>query len=202
MDRVDSSFDVALFDLGGVVLEIDFARTFDAWAASAGTSVMKIAERFSFDAPYEAHERGEIDASTYFASLRDALDLPLDDLDFEAGWNALFVRPIPGIGELLQAYARRGPVYAFSNTNAVHERHWRKHYRTCVEAFQRIYVSSTIGFRKPDLAAFQFVTRDIGVAPERALFFDDTQSNVDGARAAGLQAVHVRSIEDVRRCLT
>jgi putative hydrolase of the HAD superfamily len=42
------------------------------------------------------------------------------------------------------------------------------------------------------------VAGDIGVPLGRILFFDDTTANVDGARAAGVQAVHVRGPEDVR----
>ena len=39
--------------------------------------------------------------------------------------------------------------------------------------------------------------REIGVPAERILFFDDTLENVDGARACGLQALHVTSDKDV-----
>jgi putative hydrolase of the HAD superfamily len=58
-----------------------------------------------------------------------------------------------------------------------------------------------MGLRKPERAAFERVARAIGVAPGRILFFDDTEANVAGARAAGFQAVHVRSPEDVAAAL-
>jgi putative hydrolase of the HAD superfamily len=62
-------------------------------------------------------------------------------------------------------------------------------------------VSSTIGLRKPDAAAFRFVVKAIGVRAERILFFDDVLENVEGARACGLQTVHVRSRSDVAHAL-
>jgi putative hydrolase of the HAD superfamily len=43
---------------------------------------------------------------------------------------------------------------------------------------------------------------DLGVAPGRILFFDDTAENVGVAQTAGLQAVHVRSIDDVSHALS
>ena len=45
--------DALLFDLGGVVIEIDFGRAFARWAAASGTPADTIRSRFSFDAAYE-----------------------------------------------------------------------------------------------------------------------------------------------------
>ena len=49
-----------LFDLGGVLIEIDFARAFRAWQPISRLSLEEISWTFKFDAPYERHERGEI----------------------------------------------------------------------------------------------------------------------------------------------
>ncbi len=65
----------------------------------------------------------------------------------------------------------------------------------------RSFTSWELGLRKPERAAFERVAREIGVPMERILFFDDTESNVEGARRAGLAAVHVRSPVDVERAL-
>ncbi|MGQ0434528.1 MAG: hypothetical protein ACT452_19240 [Microthrixaceae bacterium] len=62
--------DVLLFDLGGVVIDIDFGRCTALWAASAGRDPEDVASRFAFDAAYEEHERGTLDAAGYFESLR------------------------------------------------------------------------------------------------------------------------------------
>ena len=50
-------------------------------------------------------------------------------------------------------------------------------------SFEKIFVSSTIGLRKPDAEAFHFVVGEIGVPAGRIVFFDDLQENVDAARA-------------------
>jgi len=49
-----------LFDLGGVVIDVDWRRVFDVWANGARVPAAEIAARFLFDERYEAHERGEI----------------------------------------------------------------------------------------------------------------------------------------------
>ncbi|QJW85440.1 HAD-IA family hydrolase [Ramlibacter terrae] len=63
--------------------------------------------------------------------------------------------------------------------------------------FRHVFASHEMGHRKPQPEAFRHVLDAIGVAADEVLFFDDTQENVDGARACGLEAVLVRSPRDV-----
>ena len=193
--------DVLLFDLGGVIVEIDFGRAFAAWGAAAGVPAARIAARFRFDAAYAAHERGEIGAAEYFASLRRLLAIALTDAQFLAGWNAIIVGEIPGVRGLLVGAARRWPLHLFSNTGEAHRRHWVPRYRDLLRPFGRRFLSCEIGLRKPDPEAFAHVACRIGVPPDRIAFFDDTVQNVDGARAAGLRAFHVHSPRDVAAAL-
>ena len=65
----------------------------------------------------------------------------------------------------------------------------------------KIYVSHEIGARKPEAAAFRAVVADMGMAPQRILFFDDIAENVAGARACGVRAVQVKTAGDVERAL-
>ncbi len=99
--------DAVVFDLGGVILEVDFNRVFDAWADAASVPAAQIRERFRLDAAYERHERGEIDASQYFAALRETLGLSLSDAQFAAGWNCMVGDAIAGAPEVLVAAERR-----------------------------------------------------------------------------------------------
>ena len=64
-----------LFDLGGVVIGINFDHVFTAWASYAHEPAEVIKERFTFDEFYKRHERGEIDGQQYFSSLRRSLGI-------------------------------------------------------------------------------------------------------------------------------
>src|SRR6267142_602072 len=59
--------DALLFDLGGVIIDIDFNRVFARWAASAGCDPALLRERFTQDEPYRRHEIGAIGIEDYFA---------------------------------------------------------------------------------------------------------------------------------------
>lgn len=189
--------DALLFDVGGVVVRIDFDRVFAVWAAYAGRPIDAIRSRFSFDAFYERHERGEIEAGDYFASLRSSLGLDLSDAEFAEGWTALYLGEVPGMTALLRRLRDRVPLYAFTNSNPTHRRVWAERYAESLRSFRRVFVSCELGSRKPEPAGFIAIAAAIAVRPERILFFDDTLDNVHGARAVGLPAVHVRSVADV-----
>jgi glucose-1-phosphatase len=193
--------DALLFDLGRVVLDIDFSKTLACWAGHAGCEPADLLGRFARDEIYRQHEQGKISDSDYFAALRCSLGIKLSDSQFLEGWNAIFCGEMPGIGRLLARAAEDLPLYAFSNTNSAHVDHFSKTYAYVLRHFREIFLSSSIGLRKPDAAAYDHVVKAIGVPPQRILFFDDLAENIEGARAQGLTAIHVTSPSDVAESL-
>ncbi|WP_027550714.1 HAD-IA family hydrolase [Bradyrhizobium sp. Cp5.3] len=195
------SADALLFDLGRVVLDIDFSRTIACWAGHAGCKPEAIVARYVRDEAYRLHETGKLSDEAYFDSLRSSLGIGLSDAQFLEGWNAVFTGEMPDIAELLPRAARHMPLYAFSNTNQPHVDYFSKEYADLLGHFRELYLSSSIGLRKPDAEAFDHVVAAIGVPAGRIVFFDDLAENVEGARARGLTAVHVTSPVDVRNAL-
>jgi len=193
--------DALLFDLGRVVIDIDFAKVASRWAEHAGCPPEQIAARFLRDEIYHQHERGAVSDAAFFANLRTQLGIDITDAQFLEGWNAIFVGPMPGIAPLLARAAEKLPLYAFSNTNQPHIDHFSPVYAELLDHFREIFLSSAIGLRKPDADAYAHVVQAIGVPAERIVFFDDLAENVDGARACGLKAVLVRSTNDVAATL-
>jgi glucose-1-phosphatase len=201
--RVNAGFpaDALLFDLGGVVMTLDWNRAFSRWAGDSGESVEALRGRFRFDLPYERHERGEIGERDYYASLRESLRIDLTDEQWDAGWGAIFAGEIVPTVAAIAKVKDLIPVYAFSNSNAAHQRAWSPRFAEALGHFRKVFVSSDLGRRKPELGAFEAIAHAIGVPVGRILFFDDTLENVEGARAAGFRAVHVRTPRDVEDAL-
>jgi glucose-1-phosphatase len=193
--------DALLFDLGRVVLDIDFSQALSCWARHSGCTPEDLAARFVRDEAYQRHELGTLDDADYFESLRTALQIGISDAALLEGWNAIFAGEMPGIAPLLARAAMRMPLYALSNTNRPHVEYFTKIYAPLLRHFKEVFLSSTIGLRKPDAAAFDHVVKAIGVPPQRIVFFDDLAENIEGARAYGLTAVHVASTDDVADAL-
>ena len=193
--------DALLFDLGRVVLDIDFNKAIACWAAHAGCKPEDIVKRFVRAEAYRHHEVGKISDAAYFESLRNALGIGISDAQFLEGWNAIFAGEMPDIAQHLARAAKRLPLYAFSNTNNAHVEYFSVLHADVLGHFREIFLSSSIGFRKPDAGAYDHVVKAIGLPAGRILFFDDLAENVESARACGLKAIHVTSPGDVEAAL-
>jgi len=151
---------------------------------------------FLKDLAYQRTNRA-IGHEDHFDSLRASLQIDIPNAQFLDGWNAIFLDEVPGISAALAQAAARMPAYAFSNSNPAHEACWPDRYGRTLAHFKKVFVSSTIGLRSRMPRRFHSSSTKIGVPAARVVFFDDSLSNVEGARACGLQAVHVTSHADV-----
>jgi putative hydrolase of the HAD superfamily len=201
MTILSSTIDCIVFDLGRVLIDLDFELAFEYWANASGQDPAEVRSRFALDDAYCAQERGEIEASDYFSHLRKTLGLDLADEEFLFGWNSIFLEPVSGIEPLLEKLKPLKPLHVFSNTNAAHQEFWSQRYADLLAPFQQIVCSHELGARKPGVEAFLQLAGQLSSSPGRILFFDDLPENVDGARAAGLQAHCVRSAGEIRRVL-
>jgi putative hydrolase of the HAD superfamily len=67
--------------------------------------------------------------------------------------------------------------------------------------FDALFFSCDVGSKKPDPVFFAELSRRTAVPPASALLIDDTPANVEGARAAGWQALHFRDMATLREQL-
>lgn len=188
-----------LFDLGRVVIDIDFGRVLASWAQSSQLAAPPAA--VAHDSAYEQHEVGALSAQDYFAHLRRTLCLDCDDEAMRHGWNQVFVAPIAETVDMIRAVRSRVPCHAFSNTNATHMEEMQRAFPAVLALFGTVFLSHEIARRKPDPEAFRHVAQALGLPPQDILFFDDLEANVEGARAVGMPAVLVRGPADVRAAL-
>lgn len=187
-----------LFDLGRVVIDIDFDRALAAWQKHSRLPLHELRTLYQADEPYRQHETGALSDDGYFRYLRERLQLDCGIEDVARGWNALLVAGIDETLQMIDAIRGQIPCYAISNTNGCHVQEMHRAFPDLLPRFRKVFASHEIGYRKPDARAFLHVCREVGVAPAKALLFDDLPVNIEGARACGLQAALVKVPEDVR----
>jgi len=108
------------------------------------------------------------------------------------GGDELDVELLAYIGRLHQAYKTSIISNAMNGTRALIEGAWEM-----TPLFDAIVLSGEVGVMKPDPRIYQLALARLDVQPEQAVFIDDFQHNIDGARAVGMQGIRFRSPEQL-----
>ena len=196
-----SPIQAAVFDLGGVVIEVAVERTFRVWASATGLAPEEVHRRLADLSEYLRFERGEFGPEEYRRRVRARLGCPLEDDAFDRGWHALLGGPLPGIEEVLAALATRLRLVILTNTNALHAAEWRRRSAPVLPHFERVFESYVMGCRKPEPAAYRTVLDYLGLPPARVAFFDDSPENVEAAARLGMAARLTKGPAGVRQAL-
>lgn len=181
-----------IFDLGNVVIDIDFNRVLGVWSNLSSTPLATLKARFVMGEVFEQHERGEISDEAFAEQLCLDMGISLSFEQFSAGWQAVFVALRPEVIAIMRQLRNNGHrVVILSNTNRLHCGHWPALYPEVEDAADRLYLSQDIGLRKPEMAIYQHVLTQEGVTPEQAVFFDDNPANVTAAQTLGIRSILV-----------
>ncbi|ACY86322.1 glucose-1-phosphatase [Edwardsiella piscicida] len=181
-----------IFDLGNVIVDIDFHRVLGVWSRYSGAPLATLSKRFTMGDTFRQHERGAIDDETFAQRLCDEMGISLSFAQFELGWQAIFVALRPEVIDIMQRLRRQGErVVVLSNTNRLHTHFWPKHYPEIAAACDKMYLSQELGMRKPDAEIYRYVLEQERAAAGESVFFDDNADNVAAAKALGIQAVQV-----------
>ena len=186
-----------IFDLGGVILNLDFAAAEKAFTEIGFEDFKDVFAGGHVTSFIKDYEVGRIDDDQFVREIRNLAKKQNDDQLAIAAWNAMLVDfPIERIA-FLKELKKKYRLFLFSNTNSIHLQSFRKTFSENFdegifdELFEKTYYSHEIKLRKPTKEAFEYVVRDAGLNAAETLFVDDMLVNVEGAREAGLQAVQV-----------
>ena len=194
-------FDVVLFDLGGVL--VDPGGVGEMRVQSGIESDEELWRRWLSCPWVQRFEAGRCTGEEFAAGVVGDWGLALSPDEFLAafaGWRTI---PYPGADRLVAEVRSVARVGYLSNSNAAQ---WSAHLAgsPLVGGFDFGFVSFELGLVKPDRAIFEAVAIRLPVpaaAVGRVLFLDDNLVNVEGARACGFVAQHVRGVDEARRAL-
>jgi putative hydrolase of the HAD superfamily len=186
-------FDVLLFDLGGVL--IDFAGFEELGPLlPGGVDRDEVRWRWISSPSVQRFERAEITPQEFARNVVRELQLDLSPDEFIEAFIEWARGPYPGTRSLLGRLQGSHVLACLSNSN---ELHTPLHRRSIEPLMDRYYFSDELGQVKPDREIFDYVISDLGVAPRRIAFFDDTRVNVRAARDVGIVAFEVDGIAEL-----
>lgn len=196
MEQILQEVKNIVFDLGGVLLDIDPQRTVKSFEALGLTNVIKPGGWGYKQEVFLHMEEGKLTDGEFRDGIRELLPGPVLDAEIDAAWCAMLIDFPAERVTLLKQLESKYNLYLFSNTNNIHVNYFHKLFHqkfgfSMSDLFVKDYYSHEINRRKPSLESFQFVLNDAALNPRETLFIDDSKENVMGAERAGMHAFHL-----------
>jgi putative hydrolase of the HAD superfamily len=173
-----------LFDIGNVLVRLEFARGLRAVAA-----LSEVADEHEVIGRVNAvkllYEDGQIPRSEFLREATRLLKFRGTEGDFIAAWQGIFSANEP-MHDLVRRLHRRYPLYLLSNTNCLHVEGLFRDF-PIFECYTGATYSHVVRASKPNAAIFEIACRDHGLVPEETFFIDDLAENIETARRLGFQ---------------
>ncbi|MDA0638807.1 HAD family phosphatase [Nonomuraea sp. MCN248] len=188
---------VIIFDLYGVIARTQTDEAKQQLVDLAGVSGEAFWDAYwacrpAYDAGQETREYWAAVAARLGVDFADVPALVAADLE---SWSLVDPEMVALVHELADRGVKLG---LLSNIIEDLVPVWERHHGEWLGRFDALTYSCRIGVAKPDPRAYQICAERLGVAPQDALFFDDNEANVAGARAAGMPAELFTSPDQVR----
>jgi glucose-1-phosphatase len=185
-----------IFDLGGVILNIDFKKTNEAFRLLGWESFMDHISQHHITDFFEQYETGQMDDETFISGITEKIGKPVTREQVVAAWNALLLDFPPERIRFLQQIKGKYKTYLLSNTNSIHhiefQQRLKQQYGVYLEdLFDNVYYSHVVKLRKPLAAIFELVLNENHLVPAETLFVDDTASNFVEAQKLGIRIHHL-----------
>lgn len=194
-----------IFDMGGVLIDIDYSLTAKAFLKYGLADFDKIfnqGEQLDF---ISAFERGELMPHEFRMHIRNLVAVNLPDEVIDACWNALILDFQLSRLEQIKALSKSYKLFILSNNNAIHFKKliskieqvvpfstFRQHFISC-------YFSHLIHLQKPNKEAFSLVLRENNLKVEETLFVDDSIQHIQSAAALGIRTLLVNAAEPIEK---
>jgi len=192
-----------IFDLGGVILNLDYSKTVNEFKKLGVLNFQELYSQKKQSIIFDDFEKGNIQSEKFISSINIAKNLKIKEFDFINAWNAMLLEiPIQRL-EFIEGLKDDYKVFLLSNTNETHINKFEddlikeKMLDKFNNCFDKIYYSSRMGKRKPDENCFSQVLEENKLIPYQTLFIDDSIQHINGARQVGIQTFHLEKNKSI-----
>jgi putative hydrolase of the HAD superfamily len=182
-----------IFDLGGVLLDIDYLKTAKAFSDLGVQDFGTLYSQANANHLFEALETGTISEDDFYKSLQGYCRPATSREQMQEAWNAILLDFRVESLAVLEQLKTRYTIFLLSNTNSIHLTAFnqillKQTGKSSLDGyFIKSYYSHLINKRKPYVATYDWVLQDAQIVAEETLFIDDSINNIQGAMEAGIQ---------------
>lgn len=186
-----------IFDLGGVVIDLDRDRAVRALTDLGLTDADEMLGLYGQQEPFYGLETGERPAGEFFDIMRSRMNPGVTDRDITNAFNQFLVNlPAERLAMLRRMRMAGFRTFVLSNTNPVMFNSWidrafRQEGGTVNDYFDGVTVSYEELMCKPNVEIFKTLMRRYGLNPAETLMLDDSEKNCRAAAEAGAHAFQV-----------
>lgn len=196
-----------LFDLGGVLLNIDYNKTAEAFKMLGIKQFDDLYSQANANDLFEKLETGKISEEAFYNAIKSFCQSQTTIIQIEEAWNAMLLNFRLESLLHLRLLAEKYTIYLLSNTNSIHHKAFIKILqnesgeKSLDDYFLKSYYSHIINRRKPYVDTFKYVLADAKINAEETLFIDDSINNIEGAAEAGIQVHHFLTGERIENII-
>ena len=193
-----------VFDLGGVLVDLDFKAAINGLQKAGFANVKEQLQAFDREGIFQKFELGEMTAEEFRSAIRENSTVELTDEEVDNLWNAMLLEIPREKLELILDLRGKYMVYLLSNTNSIHWDYVCKNafnYRgfRVNDYFEETFLSYEMHLAKPDKAIYEKVLQDANLLAEETLFIDDSEANCKAAEEVGIHAHHYHIGDDLSK---
>jgi putative hydrolase of the HAD superfamily len=195
MNAVIDGIKNIIFDLGGVILNIDYFKTEKAFVDLGVHNFATLYSQFHATNLFKNLETGKISPDSFIDELQHFAPNVSRENIIKA-WNAMLLDIPAGRLEFLKDLKKRYRTFLLSNTNSIHYDAFQEIVgdpELLDSCFEKAYYSHDMGLRKPEREIYERVIFESGLNPAETLFIDDSPANVEGALSAHLKGYYLIS---------
>lgn len=185
-----------IFDLGGVIVPLDFPRGYHLMAGRCALPVEEVRRRITELDLVVPYESGQVESAEFVDRVCAALGVTMSEEEFMGFWANIFGAETLLPESLFESLKGRYRLVLLSNTNDLHWRFIEKNY-PLLRHFDHHTLSFRVKAMKPSPAIYQAAVEAAGCRPEECFFTDDIDKYIDGARAFGIQAVQFQNYAQI-----
>lgn len=190
-----------IFDLGGVVIDLDRDRAVRALETLGLEDADDMLGLYGQKEPFYGLETGERPTGEFFDLLRSRMIPGVTDAQLTDAFNRFLVElPVKRLEMLRKMRLAGYRIFVLSNTNPVMFHTWidrafRQEGGSINDYFDGVVVSFQELMCKPNVAIFERLMRRYGLNPTETLMLDDSEKNCRAAAEAGAHAFQIGKTE-------
>lgn len=195
------NIDVIFFDFGNVLLNLNIKKFEAEYKKLKIESLFeKLNNNILFD--YHNFETGKISEEVFFNNMLNVLNNKITKKELVNCWNTIIGEIKPNSIKTLKKLKIKKKLFILSNTNKTHIDYFLHNTKGAKELFSyfdKLFLSYEIGYRKPNKEIYTYCIKKINITPNRVLFIDDLEENINTAKSLGINTIHFNNIDDISK---